>query len=1163
MRPFVHLNVRSVYSFREGAIRLDELATATRAHGMPAVALTDRDTLAGAVRFTQACDANGITPIYGARLTVGDDPDPAKADERTMITVLARDDAGYANLCKLITAAHHNGERGDPCASRADVARYSRGLFGLLGPGSDVGRALEARRDDDARTYLRGWLEAFGFHRTRIEVATHLRPGDRGRIMRTLAFADENRVTAVATNAARSLSKADAFLGDVLDAMRNLVPIADHHRIDPTHEATLKTPDEMDALFGWRPDLLDESYAIADACSAHLRLGKIQVPNYPPGTARDPDARSLNEMLARRCIAGLARRGLANDPRARDLLEAELAMCARLGFAGYFLTISDLVARVKRMGVRCACRGSAAGSLIVYLTGISEVNPVEHDLVFERFMNPHRTTELPDIDLDVESARREDVYREILGAFRAVDPDGPPRVACVAMVDTYRARGAIREVGKALGLPQGEVDVVAKSFPHISASGIRAALERLPELQRSSLNLGQLEMLFGVAERLDGFPRHLALHPSGILIGRDDLFRVTPLERSAAGFPMSQFDKDDIEALGLLKLDVLGVRMLSSLTHATREIARATGEQVDLDTIDREDPATFDLICASRTLGTFQIESPGQRELLAKLEPRRFKDLITEISLFRPGPVRSDMIGPYLLRRHGHARAAYAHPEVRRFLAETFGVIVYHEQVMRAISAVTGCDLGYADLVRRRLDRADTLDEIEAWFFAKGRANGWRDGEIGPLWREVASFASFGFCKAHAAAFAVPTYQSSWMKTHHPAAFFAGILTHEPGMYPRRTLIDDARHEGVPNLPLDINASGATYAVERTPDGTLGVRIALQHVDGISTDEISAIVAAREERPFTGLADLCRRARISRPTVEALIHAGALDAFGRRRDQLLLVSEFWAGRAPKPGSTQQELVLRESVTEFGLRAYTDAEKVRAELEVLGVDASRHVVSFYTDVLRALGATPSRELRKQRQGARVMVAGVKVASQTPAVRSGQRIIFITLDDGTGLSDATVFESVQEHCAYTVFHSWLLVVRGTLRKTGAGRGGISINAERAWDLSQLAREHKAGSLDIDALWTEGVAEIEEAERARVAARRGRGAVPVVPDGAGPLVPIGERQPRYRPRTGEVDEAGAPAAAAAVPLPARRGPIEGEPAAAGAPRKLWHASGGSAGA
>jgi len=1132
--PFAHLSVRSVYSLREGAIRLNDLAARTRALGMTSVALTDRDSMAGAVRFTQACRRYGVRPIYGVRLTV----------ERRVVTLLAQDQRGYENLCRVVTLAHHNGERGDPCAMLDQVRDHAAGVVALLGPESDVGATLHRRRDDQARAHLKDWLEAFGFRRTALEARTWLEPGDRARMIRTLAFARECGVRAVATNGARATTRADAFLCDVLDAMRKLVPLAEHHRDNRTHEAYLKSPQEMAALHP--PEPLAEAFRLAEECTAELELGRTQIPNYP--MPHGLPQRTLNELLARRCHEGLARRGMTYTGKTRRILDAELAMSARMGFAGYFLTVADIAARIKSMGIRSACRGSAAGSLICYLTQISEVDPVEHDLVFERFMNPYRTTELPDIDLDVESARREEVYTDVLSHFET------ERVACVAMVDTYRARGALREVGKALALPAGELDLIAKSFPHISASGISAALEHLPELKRSSLKRGQMEMLFDVAERLDGFPRHLALHPSGILIAPDDLLTRTPMERSANGFRMSQFDKDDVEALGLLKLDVIGIRMLSSMTHATAEIRRTTGEAVDLDVIPRGDAATFRLVKESRTLGCFQIESPGQRELLAKLQPEQWKDLIVDISLFRPGPVRSDMVSPYLMRRGGWARAVYAHPELRVFLAETHGVIVYHEQVMRTIAAVTGVDLGKADEVRRALSDEEALPDIRRWFFGCGRANQWREPEIEAVWREVSSFAAFGFCKAHAAAFAVPTYQSAWLKANHPAPFYAGILTHEPGMYPRRALLDDARHHGIPIHPLDVNASARAYTVEGD-----GIRIGLMHVEGISEAEVASILTGR---PFGGLVDFCRRTAVSRPVVENLIHVGAMDAFGGRRDLLLQISDLWDRRQPKPEPTQQAIALTEPVTSWGLRPYNDAERVRAEIEVTGMDVSRHIVTFYGSVLGVLGATSSAELRRHRQGARVMVAGVKVASQTPAVRSGQRIIFVTLDDGTGLSDATIFESVQEQCAFTVFHSWLLVIRGTLRKTGGGRGGVSINAERAWDLAALARDHREGRLDVEMLWTEGAAEIEEADRERLRRREERRGGPV-PTEINPMVPIGEREPRYRPRSGEPEDMPGPVAPAKRLEPVRAPRETHDRPAADAPRKLWHASGGSAGA
>jgi error-prone DNA polymerase len=612
------------------------------------------------------------------------------------------------------------------------------------------------------------------------------------------------------------------------------------------------------------------------------------------------------------------------------------------------------------------------------------------------------------------------------------------------------------------------------------------------------------------------------------VLSNDDLVTRVPLERSFQGYRVIQADKDDVELLGYLKLDVLGVRMLSSMRHALDEIARTEHVKVDLDAIALDDEPTFELIRASDTLGCFQIESPGQRELLQKLQPTRWEDLIVDISLFRPGPVKSDMINPYLRRRAGMEAPTYAHPALRPALRETFGVIVYHEQVLRTLAAMAGYDLTYADHVRRHLDREDLLPGFRADFLERAAGRGIPADVAERTWVAVAEFASFGFCKAHAAAFAVPTYQSSWLKTHYPAHFLAGILTHDPGMYPRRLLLEDAREHGIPILPLDVNRSEPEYVVEsigaggdvdghaevgaparaarlRLRDGSVledadglrlrsttpgpdpsprastggstdvehpryGIRLALQDVHGISDAEVRSILEGRSEYPFRDVGDFLRRANVSKPVVEAIAHAGGFDAIerGTRRDRL------YAAMTTVPQREGDQLALdltAASASEpITLPEYTDAERVRAELEVLGLDASRHLVSFFEPLLAELGVVRSRDLHRRRSDERVMVAGVKVASQTPAIRSGQRIIFLTLDDATGPVDVTVFESVQPKVAKTVFHSFVLAVLGTVRRTGYK--GVSVVAEDVWDLTALLYARRQGRL-AEALAHEGPA------------------------------------------------------------------------------------------
>ncbi|HEV3474816.1 MAG TPA: DNA polymerase III subunit alpha [Actinomycetota bacterium] len=1046
--PYVHLHCRSAFSLKEGAYLPEELAARAAGLGMPAVALTDRDGLYGAVRFTDACHRAGVKPILGARLTLGE----ARGEA---VVLIARDDRGYANLCRLITAAHGRGERGEPWLSPREVMERAEGLVCLLGPESPPGRLVLAGRPGAAREVARPWREAFGAW-CFVEVRNVLEPGSRTEIGALLSLAAEADLGATATNAVRYLVPEDAFLADALECMREIVPVAEHHLTRRNAEGYLKSPAQMRALFAERPDLCDTTVRIAEACEFDLHLGTVHFPDFPT-----PPGRTATSLLAERCHRGLAARGMRFTDKVRHRLDFELDQIRRMGYSAYFLTVADIVREVKEMGIRCGARGSAAGSLVCYLTGISEVDPVHHDLLFERFINPLRE-ELPDIDIDVESARREEVYERILSRY------GSERCACVTMVDTYRARAAVREVGKALGYPEDEIDRVAKAFPHIGANRIRDAMDSLPELRGSNLGAGQLELLFRVAERLNGFPRHLALHPSGIVLSKDDLLDRVPMERSFLEHRMVQADKDDVERLGLLKLDVLGVRLLSSMRHTLGEIHRTTEERVDLDAIPRDDPATFDLIRSSRTIGCFQIESPGQRELLQKLQPERFEDLIVDISLFRPGPVKSDMITPFINRRHGWERPRYAHPGLRPALQETHGVIVYHEQIMRILE-FAGYDLAEADRIRRHLDDGGEILALEDGFVEQAVACGLGTADADVVWRELASFASFGFCKAHAAAFAVPTYQSAWLKAHYPAHFLAGVLTHEPGMYPRRLILEDAREHGVEILPLDVNRSEKAYSVEGVPSAPplprYGIRLALQDVHGMSDAETASILEARADRPFTSVGDFLRRTRVARPVVEALAHAGAFDTLpgGTRRDRLFVaMTDEPVREGLGVGTAGQQLALpvNSSGHAPGLREYSDAERVRAELEVTALDASRHLLSFYEPLLTDLGVVRSVDLRRHRGDEWVMVAGVKVSSQTPQVRSGQRIIFLTLDDATGPVDVTVFERIQDRCARTVFHGFLLAVWGRLRRTGVA--GVSIIAEEVWDLVELDRARREGTL-----------------------------------------------------------------------------------------------------
>ncbi|MFT3861708.1 DNA polymerase III subunit alpha [Micropruina sp.] len=1398
--PFVHLRVASGYSLRYGASQPAALVAAATDAEMDTLAITDRDGLYGAVKFARACQRAGIAPVVGVDHTMADG---------SRAVSLATSRRGWASLCRLSSAVHLAGDRGRPrCAPELLAGRDD--LVVMLGDDSDLGRTLATGSPDEAERVLRRWLELVDRHRLAIAVTNHHAPGQGAGSAalagRMLGFADAHGITGVLTNAVRMAGKHLAPTVDVLDASRRLVPLnaraVDRRNAEgylKTGKEMLAAADEVARLAGRRDadQLIGDTRMLAIRARldphADIGLGEIHLPEFDVldvrGTA--PDAMTA---LTLRCEAGIAARYGTSGPAIEVRLADELAVIEALGFASYFLTVAEVVAMIARLGVRCAARGSGAGSLVNYLLGISGVDPMRYGLLMERFLSPLRQV-LPDIDIDVESARRTEIYDAILDVF------GGERVACVAMPETYRVRHAIRDVGAALSLPPSEIDAIAKAFPHIRAGDATAALRDLPELRAAGLGERRLEVLFSLVESLDGLPRHIALHPCGVLLSDTTLLDRTPVEASFGGFPMSQFDKNDVEELGLLKLDVLGIRMQSAMAHAIGEIRRVEGVEADIDGLaPYDDPDTYDLIGKAVTLGCFQIESPGQRELVGKFGPSDSSDIIIDISLFRPGPVKSEMVVPFLEARQGWRDPGCLHPDLTSALAETGGVVVFHEQVIQIIAIMTGCTLAQGDEARRALGRPDSQADVKRWFVPTALGRGYAQAVVDRVWFVLESFASFGFCKAHAAAFALPTYQSAWLKRHYPAHFLAGVLTHDPGMYPKRLILEEARRCGIAILGLDVNVSDEAYRVEKLdvsavvelvetseslvelvetseslvelvetseslvelvetpasvggvgagggldsrkpasvagslggqthphlesspppappvllvgvagssgstasaeplvelvetpsvalvetlsvatgsaaeplvelvetpsamsvengfrpaqpassagfrpaqpassdgrrpadlpvrgkrlapgdglPDGRgCGIRLSLADVKGITDAEIARIVAGR---PYHSLSDFWQRTGNPSDITERLALAGAFDAlYGieppgavcrrgaiTRRDLLLAVADLeradraharahgrarglktvraaeTAGdpreqarrqaKATKPVAPQEiQLPLDFSepdpdqpvegldgldqrgqgldgldqrglgrrpvpsdVVPTGLAELSEAERLGAELEIVGLDASRHLLAGYLPFLDAIEVIFAADLLSRRSHGEVLIAGVKVATQTPPVRSGRRVVFLTVDDSTGPADATFFEDAQGPYAATVFNSWLLLVRGELRRTGPR--GVSVRATGAWDLTVLHN-----------LYTQALTETGEADRAL---QRVRELMAEVPNGYG----VGDATGRRRVL---VHASGFRQSPYADVKPA------GESIAA-APRKLWHSSPGSSG-
>ena len=1145
---FPHLRVASAYSAHYGVARPHELAQVAASYGAQVLACTDRDGLYGVVKHVLACQQHGVAPVLGVDLALLG-PVAASAGKHTRaaagwqgqhgrhgrstvpparvigrVVVLAtggNGGAGYAALCRLVSAAHRNHDHhaARPIGlTRDQIARHvhraaaggTPGLVVLVGPDSDVGSLLARRRYRAARTALRAWKRVLPAGCLTVETATHLAPQgstlSTGHAVRMLTVGREAGLPVILTNAVRYAHPGQAVTADVLDAARTLMSLeelagSDPGVLQPTGQGWLKNTAEMTRLAHeisaaadlgatGAAHLLADTYRLAERCSqdpaTDLRVGQPVIPEASViGLTGNP-----NTQLRTRCYTGLERfhshenwdrtvPGLSGESL-RSRMDRELDVIAQLGFAGYFLTVSEVSELMTQLKVRHAARGSAVSSLVVHLLGISPVDPLEYDLVFERFLSPRRSS-LPDIDIDMESAERHRIYHEIFQRF------GSSRVTLMSMQNAYRSRGAVRDAGLALGLEQELVDHIAAQLWRVPGATLREEIAQRPELTRLADDLKanrQLDLLVDLTERLDRLPRHISMHPCGVILSDATLLNRTPVQASGIGLPMSQFDKHDMDPMGLIKLDILGVRMQSTLAYAVQEVARMEPDRpaLDLDAMPRDDPDTFRLISSTHTLGCFQIESPGQRELIGTMGPEEFNDLIVDISLFRPGPMQASMVRPYLNSRHGWSTPEYPHPDLVDILKETRGVAVYHEQIMRMMDRMTGCGLATADEWRRRLG-SETEQRVEDAFRSGARARGYDAETVEKVWEILHAFGSFGFCKAHGVAFAVPTYQSAWLKTHHPEAFMAGVWEHDPGMYPARLLVGEARRMGIPVLGPDINHSVDHHRIEPvtarpgtvesgdldegipyTRGGSWGIRMSLTSITGISGAEIERIVAGQ---PYSTLTDVRTRARPSRRSLQRLATAGALDSLlntsGARASRTDLVTHL-TRRADQPAASRSasakgqpgpgQLALPLGDLELtGLPPEqpepSTEEKVRAELDTMNIEVSAHLMDGHAALLRSYGVTRAEDLLGLRNGTEVVVAGVRVSTMTPPMRSGKRVVFISVDDGSGAVDCTFFDEAQALSGPVLFAPTMLLVHGHTRRTGPR--GIGVQAVQAWDMA----------------------------------------------------------------------------------------------------------------
>lgn len=1056
---YAELHCHSYFSLLDGASSPEALVEQAAALGLRALALTDHDSLAGAVRFALAARAASLHAILGTEITL------ASLDaggSPCHLTLLAETQEGYATLCRLITAARCDAlpplpedeepvigwpGKVSPLLSWERLAQHTTGIIALSGCARGPVAAPLARGEFDAALALAERLrEMWGPDHLYLEVQHQNRPGDDLLVRRLHEMARRLDLPLVATHNVHYATREGSRLRDALLAIDANVTLGEACRqglLPATSTASLQSAQEMARRFAGLPPALASTLAIAERCQASIDFAQHRLPQF-----RDPetDQPLANEFahLYQLCHDNLDRRYPELRPAVINQLAHELDVIEKAHLAGYFLIVWDIVRFARARGIRCQGRGSAANSIVAYLLGITSIDPLAHGLLFERFLSEDRHT-TPDIDIDFAADRREEVIQYCYRRY------GRAHTAMVCNVVTYRARSAIRDLGKALEFPEAVLDRLSTGLESHSPRAAAAELEVMARAGDEAAPPADhpLLLLADLVRGLEGCPRHLSIHSGGMLITGPPLDTIVPLEPATMpGRVVAQWDKDSCEDAGLVKIDLLGLGMLGAISEAVA-VAQAMGEPTpDLERIPLDDPEIYALLRRGDTIGAFQVESRAQQQMLPRLLPERFEDIVVQVAIVRPGPIQGGAVHPYLRRRAGLEPIAYLHPTLAPVLDDTLGVLLFQEQVLRVAVAAAGFSPGEADLLRRALARKNSeaaLAALRRRFVEGALQKGLDTPTASSIFTQLEGFAGYGFPKSHAASFALIAYQSMWLKRYRPAAFYVALLNLQPmGFYPIEVLAGDARRHGVEILPPDVNRSGEKYTPERTGRGRWALRTGLASVAGMGDAAIARVLAARAESPFIDLADFCARAGLDRDVVTSLIRAGACDGFadppGDRRALLWRLGEIDVRPA--------ELPIPATESHADLPDLEPLERTLWEYELLGLTPGVQLIQHYRKELGKRRICGTWEVKQMARGARARTAGLVAIRQRPQTAHG--IVFMSLEDESGLLDLVVKPEVWERLRPVLKGALLVYVEGEVQRTGLA---VSLLVREAAPLLQV--------------------------------------------------------------------------------------------------------------
>jgi error-prone DNA polymerase len=1064
MLPYAELHAHSNFSFLEGASHVDELVLRALELGYETLALTDHDGLHGAMEFAQCAQAWGLRPITGAEITLSKSKEqgarskrdsPALDGQEHHLTLLCETQQGYANLCRLLTHAHLDHERGKPSVEPGVLVRHTEGLIALSGcRRGEVPSLIAAGKQREAEAAARRYVHWFGPENFFLELQNNLVYGDVRRNRMLAELAEHLKLGVVASGNVHYHTRERHRLQDVLVAIKNRATLdASHLLRRENSEYYLKPPAEMAELFAEFPQAVANTQRIAERCRFDLtRDLEYRFPETPV-----PEGETLESYLRALCRQEAARRYPHFTREIEERLEQELRLVEKHGLSGFFLihreilqlahAVAEEVRGRPSHGPPGRGRGSSVGSVICYLIGLSHIDPIENNLFLGRFLNEEMAS-VPDIDLDFPRDIREKLI------LRTYEHFGHDNVGLVATFPTYRIRGAIREVGKALGLPPAELDRLAKVSEGGSAKDIRTEMGRL-EHYRERLNAPLWRHLVELSEQIAGFPRHISQHVGGMVISSRPLIELVPLEQSAMeGRVLMQWDKDSVDDARMIKIDFLALGMLSAVDETLELIEEHRGKRVDLSRIDFEDDRVYDSICDADTMGVFQIESRAQMQTLPRVLPRSLEDLTVQVAIIRPGPIVGGSVNPYVNRRMKREPVTFDHPSLEPALAETLGVILYQEQVLQVAMALAGFSAGQAESLRRAMSRKrsrEAISKLKEEFIEGALAQGVSKPVAEQVFRRIDGFAEFGFPKAHAAAFGLLAYQTAWLRTYYAVESLCALFNAQPmGFYAPHVLVNDGKRHGVLVLPPDINLSGANCTVEEMgnekgemgvgstgpsplhDDVGLAVRIGLRYIRGLSEKKGAKEIEDERRRggEFRSLFDFIERTRVKREVIENLIACGAFDGFGLERRELIWQLGL-VYRSEGRNTEQRQLALALPVEQdmVQLAPMSDWDKMRADYIILGMSPSAHPMSFLRPRLHE-GIASTAMVTSLDDGSSIEVAGLVVCRQRPETAAG--FIFMVLEDEFGLVNVVVKPNVYESHRTLVRGEPFVIVRGEIQR-----------------------------------------------------------------------------------------------------------------------------------